>query len=121
MSLDVSLINKGVTKDCECCGQPTLKDDEVYSGNITHNLTIMSSSAGLYQCLWRPEELNISKAVDLIKPLQFGLKNLKDDPYKFDKLNPENGWGSYAGLVRFVESYLQACIENPEATIEISR
>ncbi len=31
--------------------------NDLYWRNITHNLTTMASTAGLYECLWRPEEL----------------------------------------------------------------
>lgn len=30
-------------------------------------------------------------------------------------------WGHYEGLVSFVERYLNACIENPEAIVKVSR
>lgn len=37
------------------------------------------------------------------------------------KFNPKNGWGSYGGLVKFVEDYLAACIENPTAKVSVWR
>ena len=92
-----------------------------YSDNITHNLTTMADAAGLYKYLWRPEEIGITTAQQLIDPLKVGLSLLKSDPQKFKKLNPQNGWGDYEGLVDFVEKYLAACIENPTATVEVSR
>jgi hypothetical protein len=93
----------------------------VYSANITHNLNTMASEAGIYEYLWRPDEINITKASELIDPLREGLHNLKIDPERYKKFNPENGWGSYDGLVNFVENYLNACYEYPDATIEVSR
>lgn len=93
----------------------------VYDGNITHNLTAMADAAGIYQHLWRPEELGITKAYDLIEPLQAGLERLRADPKTFKALNPPNGWGNYDGLVQFVSDYLAACIANPDADIEVSR
>ena len=95
--------------------------DEVYSANITHNLAKMANEAGLYEFLWRPDEIGITKAKELIGPLREGLHKLELDPNGFSKYNPENGWGSYEGLVSFVQRYLDACYEYPEATIEISR
>jgi hypothetical protein len=35
---------------------------ELYWFNITHNLNKMARKAGLYQCLWRPEEIGITTA-----------------------------------------------------------
>jgi hypothetical protein len=95
--------------------------DEVYSSNITHNLNTMADAAGIYQHLWRPEEVQATKACDLIGPLADGLGILRADPEKFKKLNPENGWGDYEGLVEFVEKYLAACKANPDAMIRVSR
>jgi len=93
----------------------------VYDSNITHNLGVMAERAGIYKCLWRPEELEITKAEQLIKPLEDGLEFLKSSPEIFIPLSPKNGWGSYEGLVQFVEKYLEACKENPDAEIEVSR
>lgn len=100
------------------------KDEEtncVYSHNITHNLGLMAKEAGVYQHLWRPEELSIEVAGDLIIPLQNALEKLTSDPAHFQTFNPANGWGSYEGLVEFVTQYLQACRDNPDATITVSR
>ena len=65
----------------------------------------MADEAGLYEALWRPEEwLQVSQ--DLIHPLAWGLAELVRSPEKYKQFNPENGWGSYEGLVRFVEGVL---------------
>lgn len=93
----------------------------VYDANITHNLRQMAEEAGLYYCLWRPEEVGIYTAQQLIEPLRTGLNRLISDPEHFKKFNPENGWGDYEGLVTFVSNYLSACEENGDAEISISR
>ena len=101
--------------------------NEVFSANITHNLGAMAKAAGIYKHLWRPEELvhiawnGITTAAQLIQPLTDGLALLKSDPDRFKKFNPENGWGNYEGLLEFVEEYLRACKEFPQATINVSR
>lgn len=97
-----------------------LRPTDVFWRNITHNLNTMAEDAGLYQHLWRPEELGITKASELIDPLRAGLELLVSDPKRFRAFNPSNGWGSYEGLVEFVRRYLEACIENPDATIRVS-
>jgi hypothetical protein len=96
-------------------------DSEVFDYNITHNLNKMADEAGIYQHLWRPEELSITKASELIEPLTTGLALLESDPTRFKTFNPENGWGDYEGLVEFVRSYLMACRQYPEAEIYVSR
>jgi hypothetical protein len=94
---------------------------EVFSANITHNLGRMARDAGVYECLWRPDEIGITTASQLIEPLAAGLSLLKSDPERFKRHNPGNGWGSYEGLVGFVEQYLEACRRWPDAAVSASR
>ncbi len=93
----------------------------IFERNITHNLGKMAGEAGIYEALWRPEEIGITKAEELIPLLEAGLEKLLADPDRFTALNPENGWGTYEGLCKFVESYLSACKKSPDAEIEVSR
>lgn len=94
---------------------------EVFSSNITHNLGLMAEAAGIYQCLWRPEELGIKQAGELVGPLGIGLGKLVANPDHFRKFDSPNGWGTYDNFVRFVTQVLNACIEHPDAEIEVSR
>lgn len=107
MSLDVYL---QVTKPCD-----------VYSANITHNLNKMADLVGLYQPLWRPDEIGVTTAKQLIPLLREGIAKLVDNKEEAEKLNPSNGWGSYDSLLRFARDYLTACEDNPEATVNVSR
>lgn len=93
----------------------------LFEGNITHNLNEMADAAGIRQHLWRPEAVGITHARQLIEPLRQGLERLKAEPAKFKALNPANGWGDYGGLVKFVERYLAACLENPNALVSANR
>lgn len=94
---------------------------EIYWGNITHNLGKMADAAGHYEPLWRPDEMAITKAKELIAPIEVGLEMLRADPEKYKALNPSNGWGSYEGLVKFAAAYLQACKDYPEANVRVWR
>jgi hypothetical protein len=98
-----------------------IDDGIVYEANITNNLREMAIEAGIYDFLWRPEEIGVKTANDLIEPLTTGLKKLTDDPDKYKAFNPPNGWGSYEGFVGFVSHYLDACRAYPNATIGIWR
>lgn len=124
MSLDVYLT--GETRDvpcrCACCDhEHTRKETEVfYNANITHNLSAMAKEAGIYKHLWHPEEVRITKAAQLVEPLRAGLARMKSDPPHFAKHNAENGWGLYENFVPWVESYLDACEENPTANVSVS-
>lgn len=94
---------------------------EVFDYNITHNLVPMAKAADIYMELWRPEEVGITKARDLINPLREGLHRLKSNPNKYKEFNPANGWGDYDGLVEFVSKYLDACYEYPDSDVEVWR
>jgi hypothetical protein len=93
----------------------------VFSSNITHNLGEMAKAAGIYEALWRPEEIGITHAAQLIEPLRVGLALLKYDPKSFEKFNSPNGWGMYEHFVPMVEQYLEACKANPDAEVSVSR
>lgn len=127
MSLDVYLRSKTPTKKtCSYCLSEYVVYEEYYDANITHNLGTMASKVEigehtLYRYLWRPEEINITTAEQLIEPLKLGLEELKNNPEKYKEFNPENGWGSYDNLVGWLDSYLKACIEYPDSKIEVSR
>ena len=114
MSLDVDLI---VT-------QPV----SVFDANITHNLGPMASKVKLsngmtlYDVLWRPDEqYGLLFARDIAELLDEGWNILLSDPERFCKFNPTNGWGSYDGLCNFVYKYRNACWDNPDAELRISR
>jgi hypothetical protein len=99
----------------------------VYSGNVTHNLGKMagevklSNDKTLYDILWRPEEHGFYFAREISELLDEGWNILLSDPEKYKRYNPENGWGSYEGLCDFVYRYRNACWDNPEAELSISR
>ena len=98
-----------------------LGSDIVFHRNITHNLGLMASHAGLYNFLWHPEDMLIEYARELILPLSVGLEKLTGDPEYYKRFNPSNGWGAYEGLVDFVRDYHDACVEYPDALIVVSR
>lgn len=107
MSLDVWL------KDAE--GQ------EVFSANITHNLGKMADEAGIYKCLWRPEENGITHASQIIEPLAAGVALLATEQGRFEAFNSPNGWGLWKNFLPWCAAYLQACRDNPDATVHVSR
>ena len=98
-----------------------IETNEVYSANITHNLGGMAEAAGIYMHLWRPEEIGITHAMQLVAPLAEGLARLKESPETYIQYNSPNGWGLYEHFVPFVENYLMACIANSRSTVRVSR
>jgi hypothetical protein len=81
----------------------------------------MAKAAGIYEYLWRPDEIGISRAHELINPLRRGLALLESDANYSGTLNPPNGWGSYEGLIEFVREYLAACERHPYARVHACR
>lgn len=140
MSLDVHLSRKyHITYD----EGKTLeeKEEELYWGNITHNLGVMADEAGLYEALWRPYKLfddyNIPEkdydgeyeyakkhqviASDIIKVIEVGLQKMKDNPEHYKTFDSPNGWGLYINFIPFIEKYLAALKKYPESIVSISR
>ena len=119
MSLDVYL-KRRESEACPHCGRHD--DGEcVYDAKITHNLGRMAKEAGIYKHLWRPEEIGITKAAQLIEPLRAGLALMRSDPARFKKYNAPNGWGTYRDFVPWVAEYLAACEKYPEAAVSVWR
>lgn len=108
MSLDVCLT-------CPCC------KTECYNAKITSNLATMAAEADLYVPLWCPEEANLLKASQLIKPLREGIRKLQRDPEGFKVYNSPNGWGLYEHFLPFVKNYYKACVRNPNAVVSTWR
>lgn len=140
MSLDVSLYrNYLISYDEGVTLEP--RREEVYSANITHNLGKMAEAAGIYEALWRPyqlkpgydipednydaeyeyEEANPVRAHEIIEIVEKGLEDMKERPKHYEKFNSPNGWGMYQHFVPFVENYLKALKEFPEAQVVCSR
>ena len=107
MSLDVTLT--------------AIRRTTVYDANITHNCNEMADAAGIYKHLWRPEEIGITHAAQLIEPLKAGLALMRSDPDRFRALEPENKWGTYDQFIPWVDRYLTACMESPDAEVSVSR
>ena len=95
--------------------------EELYSSNTTHNLGAMASEVGIYKAIWRPEEIGILKAHQLIQILKDGITRLRDEREHCEQFNASNGWGTYKQFVPWVQDYLNACIEYPDADVRVSR
>lgn len=124
MSLDVYLNGPETDEPCRCtCGHEhtAKRREEFYSANITHNLNKMADAAGIYESLWRPEEIGVSKAAQLVPLLEAGLAKLRADPEHYSTFNAPNGWGLYEHFVPFVANYLEACRDHPDADVRAWR
>lgn len=118
MSLDIYFSK--TNPKCACCGRGG-DSEELFSSNITHNLGRMAREAGIYDCLWRPDEHAITHARQMIDPLRAGIALLKSEPDRFKHLSTPNGWGTYEQFVPWVEKVLVACEAYPEGEVTVSR
>lgn len=93
------------------------REEVVFEANITHNLAPMAKEAGCYQEMWRPDEVGIKTASEVLPALQAAAERLRANPDHFRKLNPKNGWGSYEDLLVTITEYLKACKQYPDAFV----
>lgn len=124
ISLDVSLTGPEYDEDCTCeCGHKHTrkKSKQYFSSNITHNLGKMAEAAGIYKCCWRPEEIGIIHASQLIELLTNGIELLEAEPNKFKRFDSPNGWGLYEHFVPWVREYLEACKKYPDSFVNADR
>jgi len=107
MGVDVSLV--------------AMQPVDVYCSGYTHNVIPIAREAGIYEAIWRPEEIGIDTAGQLIAPLEKGLKYLRENRERLLKLNPANGWGDVDSFTVWVSDYLDGCREYPAAKVEVCR
>lgn len=119
MSLDIYFDNQEYIT-CECGKKHVVSLGEVYWKNITHNLGNMADKAGIYQCLWHPEEIPINVVSEIILLLEKGIKAMKEKPEYYKQFDAENGWGTYEQFVPWLEELLEACKQYPNATVRVS-
>lgn len=110
MSLDVDLYDPA-----DPDGEP------LFSSNITHNLNKMAMEAGIYECLWRPDEHGITTAKQVGEQLLPGIQRLASDEARYRKWDSPNGWGLYEHFLPWCMEYLVACWRHPDALVRVSR
>lgn len=108
MSLDVYLKDP-VSGEC------------LFEANITHNLGRMAAVAGIYEALWRPEELSIERARDLAPTIERGLMDMVLRPSHYRTFDSSNRWGVYDDFLPWIANYLEACKKYPDAKVCVSR
>lgn len=118
MSLDVDL--RSVHR-CEACGHEQDSRHELFSSNITHNLKEMAREAGVFEHLWFPENIGITRARELVDPLTTAVALMSADPARFKKHDTPNGWGLYKNFLPWIERLLAACIQHPDAFVHVDR
>lgn len=108
-------------------------DIEVESNlKITHNLNKVLieldkiSLTNYYSLIWRPDELfNCENGKVRVEDVLMHLPSLISDlvfcQYKLEKYLPENGYGSFEWLYKFLCNYLKECCLHQNAYIYCCR
>lgn len=98
-----------------------LNGEEVYSSNITHNLSEMAQKVNefFYKALWCPEEIDAVHAQDIIYDLRKGISTLVCAPSYYKQFDALNGWGTFEDFVPFVVEYIEACEKYPTAIVRV--
>lgn len=92
------------------------RDVNIYETDVTYNLSKM-----YYKAI--DEELGLRKfngmnCNDAIPILEKAISDMENNKKEYEKFNPENGWGSYEGLLRRFREILEICKNNPDGIIE---
>lgn len=89
---------------------------------VTHNLARMASygKKPIYQALWRPEQLNFTKASQLAGAIRDYLSEFEKYPSQYREFDPPNGWGSYDSFHQALKKLLEFCEQNPDAKYSVS-
>ena len=108
-------------------------EEEYWSANITHNLGNMADhipvklngiETTLYYICWRPEEIRPAIKVNtdtVLEGLMQGIAYMLTNRKELLQYEAPNGWGTYNGFMKFLLNYKQACEDNPDCEIEVSR
>lgn len=94
------------------------REISIYEANITYNLSSM-----YYKCLDKELGVEIFDKItckEALPILQKAIEDLIDNKAEYEKLNPQNGWGSYEHLLITFIDMRKCCIDNPDGIIELS-
>lgn len=89
-----------------------MKPATIYESNITYNLSPM-----YYKAIDKEKgirKLNDMTCKEALPIINGAIKDMIENKEEYEKLNPENGWGSYDGLLRELRNMRNICEENED-------
>lgn len=99
---------------------PDAMGDEfsVWDGNYTSNMAPAWREAGIQIHEWDEDTL----ARDVVDSVRRGIAIMEDNPRLFMAFEPDNGWGSYLGVLdAFLKPMLDAMERWPDARVRVWR
>lgn len=109
MSLDITLTDVFI--------EPPI---QLESLNITNNLIDFAKALNCYECIWKPQSLNILSSSQLLPHLYEAYYKIIKYGDDYLPLLPKNGWGTKEQFLNFIDQYIETCITYPNALIEAS-
>lgn len=100
MSYDISLVHE---------------EEDAEVGNHTYNTGTMFRKA--LGCGLR--DFNGKPAREVAPQLWQGIIAMTDAPDEYKAMNPENGWGSSEGALRYLVKFYDACVKYPESIVRV--
>ena len=90
---------------------------EIYETNITYNLAPMYYKAIDKELgLKKIKGMSCKKALPIIEN---AIKDMIDNKEEYKKLNPENGWGTYDGLLEKFKDIRNICEDNLDGIFDM--
>lgn len=108
MSYDVAIMKEvdGEMMTCQDCGNMTANVGKMY-----------------YTCLremgyeGRLSAWDGKPAYEFLPYAEGIIQRMKDDPKRFEAMNPDNGWGSYEGALKWMQEIRKAILLSPDDAI----
>ena len=68
----------------------------------------------------RLRDLKGVNCADAIPCLTRAVEHMTDHPEEYKSMEPDNGWGDYAGALAYLKALLDACRRHPKASIDVT-
>lgn len=87
----------------------------IYDSNVTYNLADI-----YYKCIDGGfNSLNEKTCKEALPILNKAIENMLENEKEYRKLEPNNGWGTYDGLLQELRDLKICCEDNPDGIIEV--
>lgn len=104
MSWDASLV-------CDACRHAI--GEWNYTYNTTPMVSAAAEAAGIEDGFGFQHDLNGMNGADGQRTLRLIIREMEDHPATYRAMNPENGWGDYAGILGVLREMADATPEAP--------
>ena len=90
----------------------------IFTQKMDNKLKEIAKVAGIYECLWVPDERGISTAAQMVEPLIEAVTDLVAEQKKYEAFDNSDVWQDF---LQSCSNYLKACRMNPETVVKVSR